>query len=456
MEPQDLVGQPERPTSGFVRVSAEGKTEVATTPNEALGEKAHMWPQLLPGGKEVLFTVRRGTAENADDSDIALYTVATGTWRVILKGAAFGQYSPTGHLLFVRAGTLSVMPFDLASRQATGSATPLIEGLAVDSSVGGAHYAVGPDSTLLFLKGSFGQAQRAAVWVDRAGNTVPATGLAGANPQQPRISPNGARAVFHGISPDGDNEVYIAVLGRGAGIRLSDDPRDDFGAIWTHDGNRVIWTALLAARLPFLVMRAVDGVGAGEPLAPEATHAQFVGSVSPAGILAYTRASEAGASDIWTMALDGERKPQPFVATAASELGPEFSPDGKWIAYISRESGSNDIYVMPYPGPGAKRRVTSAGAAAPAWGRDGRELFYQTAEGMMVVDVTGGDEPEFSAPRLLFRGDFIIDNAEDVPRNYDVGPGSKRFLMLVAKPSTAPPPALQVMSDWLAEAGRRD
>ena len=162
-----------------------------------------------------------------------------------------------------------------------------------------------------------------------------------------------------------------------------------------------------------------------------------------------------GASDIWTTALDGERRPLPLVATAAAEFGPEFSPDGKWIAYISREGGTSDIYVVPYPGPGPKRRVTSGGAAAPAWGHDRRELFYQTPKGLMVIDITGADAPEFGAPRLLFGGDFLSDSAEDGPRSYDVEPGGKRFLMLVVRPSTAPPPALDVVFDWAAAGSRR-
>jgi eukaryotic-like serine/threonine-protein kinase len=397
-------------TQGLVRVSADGQSQPETNLDEAAGERAHSWPQLLPGGAEVLFTIRRGTAENADASDIALLTVATGTWRVILKGAAFGQYASTGHLLFVRAGTLSMMPFDLSSGEPSGTATALAEGLAVDPSTGGAHYAVAPDGTLFFLKGRFGAVERVAVWVDRAGTIVPAAGIAGASPGQPRISPNGARLLFHGISPAGDIEVYIADAGRGAGVRLTDELRDDFGAIWTHDGARVIWTALTSGRLPFLVMRAADGAGGGEPVTADATHAEFVGSVSVDGILAYTRTSDSGASDIWTTALDGERRPQPLVATAAAEFGPEFSPDGKWVAYISREGGTSDIYVVPYPGPGQKRRVTSGGAASPAW--HGRELFYQTPKGLMVIDVTGDGAPDFGTPRLLFGGDFLIDSAE--------------------------------------------
>jgi len=432
--------------------------------DEAAGERAHNWPQLLPGG-DVLFTVRRGTGSDVDASDIAVLNVATGKYQVIWKGGAFGQYSPTGHLLFVRGGTLSAVPFDRSSHQITGTAVPIIEDLAVDAWIGGAHYAVAPDGALVLMSGSFPRVRHSAVWVDRRGQSVPAAGLEGSAPAQPRISPDGNRAVFDSPSPEGDDEVYVADLVRGTAIRLSDDPRDDFDATWTADGRSVIWCALPPARLPFMVMRATDGTGRGEPLLPEpqaipATGpggasvdlaAQFPGSVSRGGVLAYTRASAAGASDIWTLSLEGDRKPQPFVASPAYEFGPEFSPDGKWVAYVSNESGDRDIYVVPYPGPGAKRRVTKGGGVSAAWSRDGRELFYQTREGLMVVDVRTDPALAFGTPRLLLRGNFIIDSREDGPRAYDVSPDGKKFLMLVSQPATTPAPAINVVLDWITE-----
>jgi hypothetical protein len=386
-----------------------------------------------------------------------------------VEGGCIAQYSPTGHLLFVRGATLSAVPFDRSSGQITGTAVPIIEGVAVAPWIGGAHYAVGPDGTLILMSGSFARDRSSAVWVNRTGKSAPQRAWKAAL-QANRGSPDGSRALFDSPSPEGDDEVSVADLVRGTAIKLSDDPRDDFDATWTADGRTVIWAALQPARLPFMVMRPIDGTGSGEPLllepkvvagtgpdAPSADSlaAHFPGSVSRNGVLAYTRASAAGASDIWTLSLEGNRKPQPFVASPAIEFGPEFSPDGKWIAYVSNESGTREIYVVRYPGPGARRRVTNGGGVSAAWSRDGRELFYQTSEGLMVVDVGTDPALAFGTPRLLLPGNFMIDSREDGARAYDVSPDGRRFLMLVAQRSATPPPTINVLIDWIAELRKR-
>jgi eukaryotic-like serine/threonine-protein kinase len=443
-------------SNALTRVSADGQRETFTQLGE--GDLAHMWPQLLPGGQDILMSIRRGTANNYDDSDIAVLNVASRKWRVILNGAAFGQYSSSGHLLFVRGGTLSAVPFNLAKGEVSGTPTPIVEGVAVDAGDGGAHFAVAPDGTLLFLKGSFGTSLRSAVWVDRSGKSV-AAGIEGPEVGGVRVSPDGTRAVYDARSPDGDNEIYVADLARGTAVRFSDDPRDDFNPAWTPDGRRVIWTALPAGRLPHLVMRSADGTGAAEEIAPSPGHAQFAGSVSRDGVLAFTHVSGGAgrAADIWSVPLAGDRKAQPLIATDAAEYGPEFSPDGRWIAYVSNESGALDVYVVPYPGPGGKRRVTSTGAGSPSWSRDGRELFFQSADGLMAVDVAPGPAFAFGLPRRVFSGEYHMRSTEDGPRGYDGSPDGKRFLMVRNNPSPAPPLALHVIFNWLGlvkNAGR--
>jgi hypothetical protein len=250
----------------------------------------------------------------------------------------------------------------------------------------------------------------------------------------------------------------MADLGRGTSLRLSNDPRDDFNALWTPDG-RVIWTALPPARLPLLVVGSADAPGKPQELLPDGKTAQFGGSVSPGGILAFTQATSGGISDIWTMPLKGERGAEPLVATAAVEFGPEFSPDGRFVAYVSNESGAFDVYLVPYPGPGAKRRVTSNGSVSPAWSRDGRQLYFMAPEGLMAVDVTPGDELTFGAPRLLFSGDYVTDIGEDGPRQYDVSADGKRFLMLRTTSTSSVAPRMHVLFDWTVDlsslSGRR-
>lgn len=439
------------PTQGdpLGRLPPGGTTvQPLTTLDESVGEQGHAWPQTLPGGEDVLFTVRRGTATDVGSSDIALVNVTTGKRRTIMQGAAFGRYSPTGHLLFVKDGALSAAPFDLQSKQVTGSAAVVAKQVTVDPWIGGAHYAVAPDGTLLLFRGRFSEPERRLVWVDRVGKAIEG-GVGIASPSQPRISPDGTRGVFSGTSADGDSEVMLADLGRGTSVRLSGDPRDDFSPVWTPDGRAVIWTAQAPNRSPFLVMRAADGTGRSEEILPAVGEAQFAGSVSPSGVLAYTAATASGASDIWTVPLGASRTPRPLVVTSTWEFGPEFSPDGNWIAYVSGESGMRDVYLVPFPGPGAKRQITSGGGMSPAWRRDGRELYYQTEAGLMVMDVVPGPQIEFGPARLLFSGNFLLDSREDDPRAYDVAPDGKRFLMIRVSPAAGPAPTLEVLVNWI-------
>ena len=350
------------------------------------------------------------------------------------------------------------MPFDLQKKEVSGTPLPVVEGLASHAWVGGAHYAVAPDGTLLFMRGSFGQVRSSSAMVDRSGKPVPGPAFTENELGKPRISPDGTRAVFDGTSAEGDSEIYIADLVRGTTVRFSADPGDDFNAIWTSDGRKVIWTSLAASDMPRLVWRNADGTGVPEVVAPNPAP-QFAGSVSRDGVLAYAQgaATPGRTCDIWTVRLQGERKAQPFIQGAAYEYGPEFSPDGKWIAYVSDEGSANDVYVVPYPGPGGKRRVTIGGAIAPAWSRDGKELFYQTSAGLMSVPVVSATEMRFGEPRLLFGDAFVRNSREDGPREYDVAPGGNRFLMI--KVEQAPggrPPSLEVILNWWTElAGGR-
>jgi serine/threonine protein kinase/Tol biopolymer transport system component len=431
-------------SSGLMRIAAgENVATVLTTPDERSGERAHQWPYLVPGGTHLLYTIRRGTTTEVDSADIGVLDLATGERRVLLKGAAFAQYSPTGHLVFVRGNTLSAAPFDIKS-MTVGTAISLRERVAVDPWAGGAHYNVAPDGTLVFYHGTFGSERRLPVWVDANGKSTPLSGMTGGLPGRPRLARDGTRFAYDATSPAGDDEIYVFDVARGTSVAISGSSADDFNPTWTADGSRLVWTALPVGRMPYLVARAADGTGlASEVL--QSAEAQFAGSVSPSGVLAFTHAAPGPVADIWIVALDGgDPKATRFVGTPANEYGPEFSPDGHWLAYVSDEGGSRDVYVVPYPGPGAKRKISASGGVAPAWSRDGTRLYFQSGDAMMVADVGG---KSFSPPRRLFSGSFVVDSREDAPREYDIGPDG-RFLMFVREWTAADPPELRVISGW--------
>jgi serine/threonine protein kinase/Tol biopolymer transport system component len=460
--PDDTIIFAPTQSQGLLRVPASGGTaQVLTTVNTAKGDGPHLWPQLLPDGKNVLFTIRRGTTEQMDRGDIAVLNVAGGEPRVIIRGGAYPRYSPTGHLLFVRGTTLMAVPFDATSRETKGTPLPIADGLVVSAWFGGAHYAPAADGSLLYLRGTFGYDHPVPQLVDRSGKPATMAKIDGVHLQGPRLSPDGRRALFNDTSSRGDDEIYVCDVSRGTLVALSADPGDDFDPIWNQDGTRVIWTSFRSGSLPTLVWRAADGSGATEPVVKSANDgsgvmkAQFAGSVSRDGVLAFTLAAEQ-AADIWVVPLTGDRLARQFIAGEATQYGPEFSPDGKWIAYVSNEAGPFDVYVAPYPGPGARRRISTGGGVSPAWSHDGAELFYQTRAGLTVVRVDqNSGELAVSEPRVLFKGNYANHSREDGPREYDVTRDGQHFLLMRVDPPSDKPATLNAILNWPAELARR-
>jgi serine/threonine protein kinase/Tol biopolymer transport system component len=448
-----IVLTPTQVSGLAVMAPTGGMATPLTQLDEKAGERAHMWPVVLPNGR-LLYTIRRGTASNESDADLAIFDPATQKSRIVVERAAYGRYSPTGQLLFVRGRALMTADFTLATSQVSGAPRRIVDGIATHPWLGGGHFDVGPDGTVAFLRGSWGITKTQARWVDRSGKPLPGSPLSENELGKPRISPDGTRALFDGLSAQGDNEIFVADLAQGTTVRFTTDPEDDFDPIWTADGRRIIWTTLPSGKMPRLVWRNADGTGAPEPIA-DGGPAQFAGSVSRDGILAFAQWSGGRDCDIWVVPLTSDRKSRTFVVSPAHEFGPEFSPDGKWVAYVSDESGAPDVYVTPYPGPGGKRRVTTGGAAAVAWSRDGSELFYLSAEGFFAVEVLNRMELRLGSPKLLFKGNMATNSREDGPREYDVAEGAKRFLVIEVLSSGLAPPSLDVFSNWWRVSGSR-
>ena len=223
-------------------------------------------------------------------------------------------------------------------------------------------------------------------------------------PPQPRISPDGTRALFDAPSPDGDDEVFLADLVRGTSVRLSADPQDDFDAVWSRDGRWVVWTAM-SVRGDAVPGHASRPTAPGSRVVVPVPRPRSFRLPSRHRGCSPTRArTAAGAFDIWIVPLTGDRKPRPFLATAVHGVRSGILP-GRQVGSLTYrdESGTHDVYVSPFPGPGAKRRVTTGGGASPAWSRDGRGSFTSLRCGPMAVSVTAAPTA-LRRPRQLFSG----------------------------------------------------
>ena len=425
--------------SGLWRVSAKGGTpQPFTELDRQNGEISHRSPRVLPGGKAVLFTV--WTGPGWDEQQIQLKIVATGERRLLVRGGETGSYMPTGHVVYERAGTLMAVPFDIARLEVAGSApVSLAEGVKEGGEE--AYYAVSYNGLLAYVPGSPAQFEQSLIWVDRDGKVEPLPAPP-RNYSTLRISPDGQEVAL-GI--DGaQSDVWLYNLARRTFTRLTFEGSSQI-PIWTPDGKRVTYRATRAGTRN-LFWRMADGSGAEERLTTGEGN-QTAASWSPDGkaLGYYVVQGDTTAAAMWVLEVGGDRKPRPILPNSFNEFGPRFSPDGRWLAYFSDESGRFEVYVLPYPGPGGRWQVSADGGAIPVWNRNGRELFYRSGDRMMAVDVTL--QPSFSAgePKMLFEGQYA--------GAYDVSPDGQRFLML--KPvEEAAPRQINVVLNWTEELKR--
>ena len=453
-------------SSGLWQVSANGgdATQITTPKGD---ETEHGYPQLLPGSQQVLFSVRRSNAWH-----LALLDLKSHDWRVLGNGRVVGegaQFVSTGHLVYAQSGGLVATPFDPSSGALDQPPVPLLERIETPR-FGGAYFAVAAAAgSLVYVPAGTMAADRTLLRVDRDGRVAPLVEARAAY-EYPVVAPDGKRVAVT-ISSESGSDIWLLDLGRTTRIRFTAGGTSAF-PVWGPDGARVafqstapgpwnlFWKPLDGSESqPFL--KAADASastwpGAGANLLPgtlptlSGAGPQFPMSWSPDGhSLAFHERKPSGERDIWVTTSGGD--PTPFLITPFDERAPRFSPDGKWLAYVSDESGRNDVYVQPFPGPGRKWLVSTDGGVDPVWSRDGRELFYRQEDQMMAVPVaTRGD---FSAgrPQRLFEIRF---DAGDNGPNYDVSPDGRWFVM-PRRDQGATPGELHLVLNWLSEVTTR-
>ncbi|MGH9669756.1 MAG: protein kinase domain-containing protein [Terriglobales bacterium] len=436
--------------TGLRRVSAKGgKAEELTRVDASQKEVSHRWPEFLPGGKEVLFSIQ-GLSADWDVARIAVLSLKTGKWRTLIEGGTNPHYSPTGHLIYARTGMLVAVPFDLDRLEVTGSPVPLVEDVFMNRVSGNAEAAFSPEGTLLYMAGRGTDEPRELVWVDRKG-TAQSVGVAPGAFEQPSLSPDGRKVALH-IQPPSD-DVWEYDLGRGTLTRLTFQPGEDEAPLWSPDGKHVAYSATISNEPRAILWKNADGSGKEEVLATTGFHIHL-SSFSPDGrLLAYTNYESETRGDIWLLPLTGDRKPRPFLQTPFNERDAKISPDGRWIAYTSDETGRDEVYVQALEGAGGKYQVSSQGGFGALWARSGRELFYRNDNKVMAVAVT--THPGFSAssPRLLFEGLYEIH-----PRRegiWDVAPDGQRFLMAKAVGRETQAIQLRVVLNFFSDIRRR-
>ena len=402
------------------------------------------WPQVLPGGQAVLFTSRTGPG--ADEHQVQVQRVPNGERRILAQGES-GSYIPSGHLVYVRSttGTLVAVPFDLTNLQ-VGAAAPaaVAEGILVGGE--GAHYASSDSGLLAYVAGGSHYEDRTLVWVDRNGKPDSVNAPARAY-EAPRLSPDGSQVAV--MAAGATQDTWVINLARGDATRLIGEGSNQF-PVWRPDGKYLLYRATRAGTRD-LFWQPADGSGSEERLTTGEAIGILPGSWSPNGqVLLFSEMTPTGRDIVGLRFPD--RTMEPFLRTRFAESAPAFSPDGRWVAYVSDESGRQEIYVRPYPGPGGKSPISTDGGTEPLWHPNGRELFYRNGDKLMAVEIA--TRPVFAAgkPKELFTGDYMLTPASS--RNYDVSLDGRRFLMIQPSARHAAPRQIVVVLNWIDELKR--
>ena len=431
--------------SGLSTVSTTGASlSVLTSLGSVEDEKSHRWPSFLPGGETVLYT-----NWTTGRYDIEVVSMKTGERKTLIEDGAYGLYSPTGHLVFARAGSLFAAPFD-PSKLEIGEPVEIIEGVMMDPQTGAAFFGFADDGLMVYAPGGADPPPSggtgALLSVDRQGIARPLAQIQRAF-QLPRRSPIDPKRLIVTITEGGKTDVWAYEIERGATTRLTFEASNG-AAVWTPDGKQITFASDRLGSFS-LFAKPADGSGKAEPLL-ESDYPQFPSSWSPDGqFLAFTEIHPSSGLDILLLK-KGAAEPERLMASTYNESGAMFSPNGKWIAYVSDESGQDEVYVRAHPS-GGKFPVSAGGGTEPVWARNGRELFYRSGDWVMAVGVEAQSQFEAGKPQALFEAPY--DEAGAANSNYDTT--ADGGFVMVRSEQEWEAAQLIVVTNWFEELKRR-
>jgi serine/threonine-protein kinase len=434
-----------------VEAKAGGVPKWITAFDTASREADHSWPDVLPNGKGILITIGVRDAVRS----IGVVDLSSGKHHVILNNAVYARYSRSGHLLYVRPDrTLMVVPFDQNAMKITGEPTVLDQGLRISPS-STVDLAVSDNGTLLYTRGS-GTGKQELVWVTRDGKAQPVDPDWQGTFGEPSIAPDGRRlavTLLPNVGYDSiarTSNIWIKRLDRATSINLTLDRMTSHAAAWTPNSRSVTFTSNKSGSFDLWTTRADGSTQAAAQL--HENRGVFSPCWSPDGkwLVFRTDYFETGAGDILGIRPGIDTAAVPLVATRFTEVTPVISPNGRWLAYTSNESGRYEVYVVPFPATAATRwKVSTRGGTEPLWSHNGKELFYRDATGNLVaVDVQSIPSFSFGSPRALFFAGAYFSSAR--LGQYAVAPDDQHFLMIRRVPGGVPD-ELIVVDNWFEE-----
>ena len=410
--------------SALLRVSADGGSpQPATTLDRTQNEASHRWPQFLPGGEAIVYSAGPTVSVFGwIEARVLAQSLKTGARRVLVQHGTFPHYAASGHLLYFQGGIAYAQRFDPNQLQVSGEAMPVLDRVPTLGGInaGAFELALSPTGTMAYVPGVTREGQ-SLVWVNRDGREQTIAIPTGTYGSGPRVSPDG-RQIAVTVVGTAESDIWVYDLSRTTATRLTFGGRN-LWPVWTPDGARIAYASSREGSTNAYWKHA-DGSGAEEQLTTS-LETYFPQSFSPDGRMLLLSQLPGRVS---ALPLEAPRKPSVFQTGQGVASDAAFSPTGRWIAYISNESGRSEVYVRPYPGPGATIPVSTSGGDAPMWARSGRELFYLQGDAMMAVDVAENrDKLSVGTPKRLFAGNYGVGG---VRAAYDVAIDAQRFLMV--------------------------
>lgn len=418
---------------GIVRIpEGGGETEPVTELDLARGERSHRFASLLPGpSPAMLFTVAAQGMRSYDEAYIDLWDPVSRQRTRLVTGGTSPVYAPSGHIVYARGGKLLAVPFDLKRRRVTGTPFEALGGVMMSSNTGAAQFGLSSRGDLAYVPGAAEGGGRRLVWVNRDGHEEPLP-LPPAPYLYPRLSPDGRSVAVEIEGPNHD--LYIYDLERAVLAKMTTDGHSH-APVWSPDGTELAFRSWIGGGMTLWRMRT-DRSAAASRLGPAGARQSPV-SFSPDGrLLSFDQKSPASSDDVWVLPLADGASPVPVAQSHSSEGSGKFSPDGRWIAFASDESGTTEVYVQAFPGPGPKIQISSDGGFDPVWRRSGGELYYRTDGAMIAVAIETSPTLRASAPRLLWKGRYSHGTGSScgmpgpASTNYDVTADGQRFLMV--------------------------
>ena len=430
------------------RVSAAGGEPTAVTKLQS-GQAFHRSPSFLPDGRHFVFRAQGASA------GIFVGSLDSEETKSLQSADTQGVYAPPGYLLFVRQGTLLAQSFDASKLQLAGEPFPIAERVVDDTGNGLGAFSVSDNGVLTYRTGGTNSADVQMNWFDRQGKQIEPVATLAAY-QGVELSPDGARVAAHRHDGEG-GDIWLLERTRGITSRFTfDASQDNSSPVWSPDGSRIVFSSLRGGSQG-LYQKLSNGAGNEELLLRSSVVVPT--SWSPDGrFIVYWLGEQQTRGDLWVLPLTGDRKPFPFVQTPFAEAGGQISPDGRWIAYHSDETGRNEVYVRPFPSGAGKWQISTDGGRWPRWRRDGKELFYMWSTfplKLFAVDVkANGATLEASVTKALFEtGVALLAHSGGLYLPYAVSPDGQRFL-IPRQPSGGADDAasvpITVVVNWMA------